>query len=150
VVYACRDAVLLLENPSRLRALRSYAALDRGDLATALGLAKKSTGFHLKIASLPTTTTPLPTTSRVSYETHEIATARSDLRHGSAENALNRLTRLEHDVENGVLNEEREALIVECLWQVSKQAEARAAARQFIANHRESVHIRRIEAIAKH
>jgi hypothetical protein len=94
------------------------------------------------VASFPV---PAPTTTvevdgGASLESRRVAEARAALRGGNARAALTTLTALRRDFPNGVLVQEREALIIETLLALGESAKARELAAKFIARYPGSPH----------
>ena len=86
---------------------------------------------------------PAPTTEvndGASLESRRVAEARSALRSGNARAALTTLTALGRDVPNGVLAQEREALIIEALLSLGERERARSLAKKFLSRYPNSPH----------
>lgn len=94
------------------------------------------------VASFPV---PAPTGATnvdagASLESRRVAEARSTLRNGNSRAALATLIELRRDFPNGVLVQEREALIIEALLAAGDSAKARELATRFLARYPGSPH----------
>jgi len=77
----------------------------------------------------------------VASESQRVAQARALLRAGDANRALETLGALERDEPNGLLDQEREALVVEALAALGRRDAARVRADAFLARYPTSPHV---------
>jgi len=93
---------------------------------------------RVEASALAVTRVPAP--PLVESESQRVAGARALLRSGNARAALDALDALGRDEPNGLLVQEREALVVETLAALGRRAAARARADAFLARYPRSPH----------
>ncbi|HET9955297.1 MAG TPA: hypothetical protein VFQ61_12370 [Polyangiaceae bacterium] len=83
-----------------------------------------------------------PSVFALQEESHRLAEARRTLKSGQLQSAMHQLSAIESDYPNGILNEEREVLILETLSRLGKRQAARQRAERFIERFPKSPHLR--------
>lgn len=94
---------------------------------------------NLEPAPPPLTPTPAPNTTALA-ESRAVAEARNQLRSGDPREALSRLQALQRDFPSGILNQERDALVIEALLAAGNVSEARERAKEFLSRYPKSPH----------
>lgn len=87
--------------------------------------------------------------SRMLEESRRLAEARNTLRRGDAAGALAALEELRQKFPGGGLGQEREALMIEALYQGGRRAEAASRAEAFLKAYPTSPHATRVQAFTK-
>jgi Outer membrane lipoprotein len=94
---------------------------------------------NLEPALPPVTPKPAPNTTALA-ESRAVAEARNLLRSGDPREALSRLQALQRDFPSGILNQERDALVIEALLAAGNSSEARERAKEFLSRYPKSPH----------